>query len=289
MTIFQNLKDRLVRKFGNKISFIQKTNGSSEIIYDTEDCLSFNWNYNLNQSDIVCSCAKMIREELLGSKGDCTSWPLPENDLSTASSMNLLLTKLLLPSILTKTKSKRNDCLTSSISQDLLYNVTKGKVRTEKHVQLGISFKRKTGSVAVPWWLNRFGHSITYDEVNTIETKIAANQVKAENIRKYVPNNIQPSTFVTFIYNNCDHNTESIYNVTMHATNGIIIQRMSAATNQPTLIAVSPTKRRSFQPVYRELEPYIKKGKRIQPDLLPNIETSVNNLHGLLLSIKDLT
>ena len=222
-TIFRNLKDKLVRKFRDKISFFQKSNGSSEIMYGTEDCLSFNLNYNLNQSDIVCSCVKMIREELLRSKGDFTSWPPPKNELSTASSLDLPLTKLLLSLILTKTRFKINDRLTSLISQDLLYNVIKGKVRTKKHVQLGISIKRKTGSVAVLSWLNRFGHSITYDEVKTIKTKIAANQVKAENIRKYVPNNIQLSTFVTFIYSNCDHNMESIYNVTMHAMNGIII------------------------------------------------------------------
>ena len=58
----------------------------------------------------------------------------------------------------------------------------KGKVRKKKHVQLGISIKRKTRSVAVLRWLNRFGHSISYDKVNVLETKIAANQFKAENI-----------------------------------------------------------------------------------------------------------
>ena len=120
----------------------------------------------------------MTREELLGSKGDFTSWPPPENELSTASSLDLPLTKLLLSSILTKPKSKRNDHLTSSISQDLLCNVTKENVRTKKHVQLGVSIKRKTGSVAVLRWLNRFGHSISYEQVNAIETNIAANQVK---------------------------------------------------------------------------------------------------------------
>ena len=142
-------KELIVRKLGDKISFFQKKNGSSEIMDGTGDCLSFNSNYNLNQSDIVCSCAKMIREELLGSKNDFASWTPPENELSTASSPDLPVTKLLLSSIPTKTKSKRNDRLTPSISQDLLYNVTKGKVRMKKHVQLGISIKRKTGSAAV--------------------------------------------------------------------------------------------------------------------------------------------
>ena len=28
----------------------------------------------------------------------------------------------------------------------------------------------------------------------------------------------------TFVYDNCDHNAESIYNVTVHGTNGIVIQ-----------------------------------------------------------------
>ena len=105
-TIFRNLKDKLVRKIGDKSYFFQKTNGSSEIMYGTEDCLSFNLNYNLNQLDIVCSCVKMIREELLRSKGDFTSCPPPENELSTTPSLDLRLTKLLLSLILTKIQNK---------------------------------------------------------------------------------------------------------------------------------------------------------------------------------------
>lgn len=283
-TIVRNLKERLVREFGDKLSFFQKTNGSPEIMYGTEECL-FDCKYNLNQSEIVSSCAKIIRKELLESEGDFSSWPPTECQLSSGSSLDLPLTKLLVSSILSKTKSARNDRLTSSIVQDLLYNTTKGKVRTKKHVQLGVSIKRKTASVAVLRWLNRFGHSISYDEVNAIETKIARNQCK--NIRKYVPNNIQPSTFVTFVYDNCDHNAESIYNVTMHATNGIVIQRTNGNV-APSLSTVSPTKRRSFKPVYKELAPYITKGKRKCPEPLPNIETGINNMDGLLSSLEDL-
>ena len=100
-----------------------------------------------------------------------------------------------------------------------------GRKKVNKHVQLAMAIKRKTGSVSVIRWLNRYGHSISYDELNAVETKLAEDQIHDDNFRKYLPNNIQKHTFVTFVYANCDHNTESIYNSTLHATNGIIIQR----------------------------------------------------------------
>ena len=36
--------------------------------------------------------------------------------------------------------------------------------------------------------------------------------------------NIQPGMFVTFVYGDCDHNGDPIYNVTLRGTNGIVIQ-----------------------------------------------------------------
>ena len=72
-------------------------------------------------------------------------------------------------------------------------------------MQLGLAVKRKTGSVITTRWLNRFGHSVSYDEINAIETRLAEEQLASQNARRYIPNNIQPSTFVTFVYDNCDH------------------------------------------------------------------------------------
>ena len=39
-----------------------------------------------------------------------------------------------------------------------------------------------------------------------------------------MPNKIQPDISVTFVYDNCDHNAESICNVTLHGTTRIVIQ-----------------------------------------------------------------
>ena len=108
-----------------------------------------------------------------------------------------------------------------------MFNATSGKLKTVKQLQLGIFTKRKTGSKMMIQCLNRLGHSVSYSEVNKFETSIAERESQHINMQSYLPNNIQPSTFVTFIYDNCDHNPESITGVSMHCTNGIIVQRQS--------------------------------------------------------------
>ena len=120
-------------------------------------------------------------------------------------------------------KTERNTRLVNSIAQDLLYNASNDRKRVPKHVQLGLSVKRITGSVSVIRWLNRYGHCISYDEINATETILAEEQVHMQTARRYVPNNIQPGLPITFVYDTCDHDAESIYNVTVHGTNGIVI------------------------------------------------------------------
>ena len=53
-------------------------------------------------------------------------------------------------------------------------------------------------------------HSISYKEINIIETHLAEEQTRIQDDRTYVPKNIQPDTMVTFVYDSCDNNTESI-------------------------------------------------------------------------------
>ena len=109
-----------------------------------------------------------------------------------------------------KEKTELKTRLVSSVAQDLIYATSGGEKKALKHVQLGLCIKRTTGSRKVIQWLNRFGHSISYKEINIVETHLAEEQTRIQDDRPYVPNNIQPHTMVTFVYDNCDHNTESI-------------------------------------------------------------------------------
>ena len=140
-------------------------------------------------------------------------------------------------------------------------------------MQLGICVKRKSGSVDLILWLNRLGHTVSHDEINSIETKLAEDQA-----------NIQPSVFVTFVYDNCDHNIESIYKVTLHGTKGITIQKCLQTTNNDinTNPPVKNVRRRSFKSVPNELQPYIKTKARLNPVAIPIVGTGVNQLNGFL-------
>ena len=156
----------------------------------------------------------------------------------------------------------------------------------QKHIQLGISMKRKNGSRNVIEWLNRLGHSLSYKEVNVIETSLAEEHSNLEAPRKYVPNNIQPSTMVTFVYDNCDHNAESIHGFTMHATNGIVIQRTSDASPNDSQQLISSTAQRqrrdSFKPICRELMPYITSKTKENPEAIADVDENSNNFSAIL-------
>ena len=72
------------------------------------------------------------------------------------------------------------------------------------------NMNRKSGSVDFIRWLNRLGQIVSYDEISSIKTKLADDQTSQREARKLVPDNIQLSLFVAFVYDNCDHNIESI-------------------------------------------------------------------------------
>ena len=83
---------------------------------------------------------------------------------------------------------------------------------------------------------------------------------------------------------------ESIYNATLHRTNGIIIQQLDKQqVEAPGNISriVSTERRRSFKPVYHELQPYIKEKKRKYPIAIKQVETNINQLDGMLFRQED--
>ena len=94
-------------------------------------------------------------------------------------------------------------------------------------------------------------------------------------LKTFVPSNIQPSQFVTFLWDNNDINPESLSGVSMHCTNGIIIQLPNSSSDLYQSVQDStPVRRsepksrnrkRSFQVIYNNLEPDIKKRENPRP------------------------
>ena len=67
----------------------------------------------------------------------------------------------------------------SAISQDLIHCATNGRIKTPKHVVLPMTVKSLTGSSEVITILNRFGHGLSYSQVEETETALAEKQVTA--------------------------------------------------------------------------------------------------------------
>ena len=163
-------------------------------------------------------------------------------------------------------------------------------------MQLGLPVKQKARSIKVIIWLNRYGYCISYDEINATETKLAEEQVHMPNARRYIPNNIHPGLPVTFVYDSCDHNSESIYNVTVHGTKGIVIQMKSNNNRKSNNKNIPPTrstsnvqsiKRRYFKPVLQEVRPFIKPKKLPNPKPIQNVNNDINLLDGCISKSED--
>ena len=163
-----------------------------------------------------------------------SSWPPPLEEVDYHHGKLPKLLKLLMNLLLWKSfpVAERVEKLSSLLGQDIIYNISNGKIKATKHVQLGITTKRETGSRLMLDSLNCLDHSISYDQVTNIETSFAELNVKNRSNRSFVTNNVQPSALVSFVYNNCDHNPETFPGASFHVTNGNIIP-LSSKTDEP--------------------------------------------------------
>ena len=194
-----------------------------------------------------------IRNEVNSSQHTIVNWPHDENEHYTKRTkvppLLSILSKYMLKSL--KRIGKRKECRINSICQEIIYSATNAKHRCSKHVNLALSVKRKTGSKHMITWLTKLGHGISYDEVkNFVETSLAKEMVKNQQLKSYTPSLVQPSQFLTFVLDNNDINPESLNGKNMHVTNGIIVQCEEHSDVIPITTRFSQckvTRQRSFQ------------------------------------------
>jgi len=69
-----------------------------------------------------------------------------------------------------------------SVCSDLIYIVSKGRVKPLKHLTLGVSMKSMTSSRKVLTMLNRYGHTIGYNLAEEIETEMTYCSQKVNSV-----------------------------------------------------------------------------------------------------------
>ena len=130
-------------------------------------------------------------------------------------------------------RRKNSDTKIKSLCSNIVYIISKGRVKPGKHVWLGLVVKSLTGSRKVLTILNRYGHSIGYNLIEEIETELAY-AAHYEDLK--VPPGIDAvdglSTHLAF--DNFDHfvNTQDCKD-TLHDTVGIIYQFSAPKTDAP--------------------------------------------------------
>ena len=146
----RNLKTRLVKLFGSKLTFFLKKAGTAEFVYSTETPTEHDNERSLflmTDKEKVKVIATKIRQEINNQTDLFSCWPPPANEIKASRVVIPSLLTTLLQTLLSNDTlpSKRVNRLIHSLGQDIIYNSSCGKIKTIKHTQLGIITKRKTG------------------------------------------------------------------------------------------------------------------------------------------------
>lgn len=169
-----------------------------------------------------------------------------------------------------------------SHSQDMISGVTNGRIKTSKHICLGLSLKSITSSRKVVDLLNKYGHCSSYHVIEELETE-ATYTSNARSLN--CPDDIilSPEYHTCVAFDNLDMFCETYGGKdTMHDTVGIIYQHIlptdqndenniieQEVAAQTEVCAASRNKRRrTFDAVCPEIESYSKTLK-LKQKLLP--------------------
>jgi len=227
-------------------------------------------------SDKLKEVGKAIRVEIQESESTFKDWPPSESELYSkqtqipAELFSLLRTILAKPGRI----SKRKNIIIKSIAQDILYNASGGKLKTLKHILLPFSVKRRTGSKEILRWISKLGHGVCYDDIIFLESSLANDAFQGQSMKSFCPASIQPSTFITFIWDNNDINPESFSGQVMHCTNGIAVQLRSNGPPRladTSILRVCGKKRqRTFKALPNTIATYFSQ-KRYLPSTISNL------------------
>lgn len=121
--------------------------------------------------------------------------------------------------------------LVRSYCQDVIYGVHNGQVKTSKHIMLGITLKSLTSSRKIIDIMNRYGHCISYQGVEELETESTFTSIEKSSLCPEII--IKKPTLCTGVaYDNFDRFVEtSSGKDTLHDTVGIIYQNIDVDTS----------------------------------------------------------
>ena len=196
---------------GNRSSQGQESTGSD--VEDSTKELSHKEAYQ------VFSSSKLLRRVLLDVK-PCMAWPPTLDDLDSHDAMIpdllynmlawILSSKARFSTARVSNISSKVHRLVLSLAQDLIHCVSRGRIKTPKHVLLPTTVKSLTGNAEVISILNRFGHGLSYSQIEELETSMAEVQITKEQGGIFIPSSCSPDVPGVFCWDNNDLQEETL-------------------------------------------------------------------------------
>ncbi|KAG0710546.1 hypothetical protein GWK47_022606 [Chionoecetes opilio] len=212
-----------------------------------------------------------------------TPWPYHPSDVATHIAIPNELQRFLVGLLTgdttsTTNKSQRTAILVESFSQDMIYAVTRGQYKPPKHFLLPYAVKALTGNTEVIRILNKFGHGVSYDQLEENDTALCLQKLAMGfNQRAVLPLSIKPHVFTNLAWDNIDRLEETLTGKgTSHRVNGIAVQTKfyGPYPPRPELPRIDKLKQRSVNIEHEELEVYLACA-RVGPQPLPTNESHI--------------
>ena len=223
--------------------------------------------------DIIDKAALQMRGDVKRQDYRQTWPPQISEDMTIPTSMTRFLHTLLTGTTDCSNPSDRVQRLCSSFAQDLVYAITNGKVKPTKHITLPFAVKSLTGNVELVHILNRLGHSLSYSQVEEIDTALCLQKLSLSDGQPVLPRDIHAGVFTTLAWDNIDRLEETVSGKgTSHRVNGIAVQPKSQSPEAMNPEPCLPKKKKRSINTEPLMLPTYNAGARVGPPEIQGIE-----------------
>ena len=97
-----------------------------------------------------------------------------------------------------------------SIGQEIVYAMHHGRIKTHKHIALPMTVWHLTGSSQIVSLLNKFGHGISYSQLEELDTALAESALAGSTQLSYLPPDIDSRLPAIFCFDNNAINEQTL-------------------------------------------------------------------------------
>ena len=228
----QKLKGRIQKHYGNTVSFTNE-NHKTHTLYSSDISVTDAINSASIYKELMKNKTIMETPELSNSRLFQRAAEIIKGDIEqidgisihplNPDAVNFDKVKETVPSSLITLLDYicGRDIKNYSVAQDIVSIATNGKKRMPKNVGLAISLKNSLASKEFITYCNKLGHSISYDDVNRIETTWATSILSTNDGYATLPPITTMGLFTQAASDNADYGQE---NNSQHVTNTILYQ-----------------------------------------------------------------